>query len=304
MSPHDDTRLDTGVSKDSRDVPKVDDPQSRRDRLPIHDHEETHYEKNQRFNTLVSWLHSVRYKNILTVFDALSHRLNAKRIKVVDVGCAHSKLFAILNDRFDIDYTGIEINAGYVEAARSRYAHHANFRVIHDSVANCSTQLTDADIVVALETCEHIPEEEVVRIVEAIGAARPGMFVCSVPVEIGPAVWFKNVGSLLTGYMRHKEYRWTETLWAGLYQLDRLPPHGTGHKGFDWRWLAQTIRHNMKIIELRRFPFGVLPASLAFSVFMIAEPRITTPNRVESNAFRKVGGDLNPPSAVSRTGLS
>jgi len=237
--------------------------------------DETRYERNQRFNALVSWLHSIRYKNILRVFEAMSRGRDASRITVVDIGCAHAKLFSILNDRFVIDYTGIEIDPLYADTARSRYAHNANFRVINDSVANCTAHLQRADIVVALETCEHIPEHEVVRIIEAIGEARPGMFVCSVPVEIGPAVWIKNVGSFVTGYMRHREYRWAETFWAGVYQLDRLPPHGTGHKGFDWRWLAQTVRHNMRLIELRRFPFDILPTAFAFSICMIAEPRAT-----------------------------
>jgi hypothetical protein len=145
--------------------------------------------------------------------------------------------------------------------------------VVHDSVVNALPHLEHADVLVAMETCEHIPEHDVVRIIEAVAAARPAVFVCSVPVEIGPSIWLKNVGSLVTGYMRHREYRWAETFWAGFYQLDRLPPHDTGHKGFDWRWLAQTIRHNMRVVEVRRFPFGFLPAAIAFSVFMIAEPR-------------------------------
>jgi SAM-dependent methyltransferase len=245
--------------------------------LSMQNSDETQYERDQRFNPLVSWLHSIRYKNILKVFDEVASKTQAKRIRVVDIGCAHAKLFAVLNERFDVDYTGIEIDPGYVNTARSRYAHNTNFRVIHESAANCAAHLHDADVVVALETCEHIPEHEVVRIIETVGAARPGMFVCSVPVEIGPALWLKNVGSLVAGYMRHREYQWAETFWAGLYQLDKLPPHGTGHKGFDWRWLAQTVRHNMKLRELRKFPFDVLPAAFAFSVFMIAVPRDTTP---------------------------
>jgi hypothetical protein len=145
--------------------------------------------------------------------------------------------------------------------------------VVHDSAKNAFSDFEHADIIVALETFEHVPEHDAVRIIEAIAAAKPKIFVCSVPVEIGPAIWLKNVGSFITGYMRHREYRWSETFWAGLYQLDKLPAHGVGHKGFDWRWLAQTIRHNMKIKEIRRFPFNMLPAAVAFSVFMVAEPR-------------------------------
>lgn len=234
---------------------------------------ETEYERNQRFNFLVSYLHGVRYKNILALFRAAARGAGGKSINVVDIGCAHAKLFSVLNERFDIEYTGIEINSGFVETARLRYAHNPNFLVVHDSAVNALANLKRADIIVALETFEHIPEHDVVRIIEAVASAKPRLFVCSVPVEIGPAIWLKNVGSLITGYMRHKEYRWPETFWAGLYQLDKLPAHDTGHKGFDWRWLAQTIRHNMKIKETRKFPFFMLPAAFAFSVFIIAEPR-------------------------------
>jgi len=234
---------------------------------------ERDYETNQRFNFLVSWLHSFRYRNVLALFSTLAKVNLGRRIRVVEIGCAHAKLFSILNDRFQIDYTGIEVIPYFVETARLRYGQYPNFRVIHDSAENALAQLTNTDIVIALETFEHIPEHSVVRLTEAIAAAQPSLFVCSVPVEIGPAIWLKNVGSFLTGYMRHKEYSWRETFWAGLYQLDKLPPHGVGHKGFDWRWLAQTIRHNLKIREIRKFPFVFLPAAFAFSVFIVAERR-------------------------------
>jgi Methyltransferase domain len=151
----------------------------------------------------------------------------------VEIGCAHAKLFSLLNERFEIDYTGIEIDPVFVDTAQSRYGNNMNFRVVLDSAVNALPHMTNADIVIAFETLEHIPEHEVVRITEAVASARPKLFVCSVPVEIGPAVWLKNVGSLLTGY--HTEYRWRETCWAGLYRLDRLPPHATDHKGFGWR---------------------------------------------------------------------
>ena len=235
--------------------------------------EETDYERDQRFNFLVSWLHSFRYKNILGVFSAVALKNKGKRIKVVEIGCAHAKLFQLINERFEIDYTGIEIAPQFVETARSRYGHNPNFRIVHDSATNALPYMQNVDVCIALETLEHIPEHEVVRIVEAVATAQPDLFVCSVPVEIGPAIWLKNVGSFLAGYTRHKEYRWAETFWAGLYQLDKLPPHGIRHTGFDWRWLAQTIRHNMQVIEIRKFPLGFMPAALAFSVFMVAEPR-------------------------------
>lgn len=236
---------------------------------------ELSYEKNQRFNWLVSWLHSLRYAHILGVFGKLAKNTNGRPIKVVELGCAHAKLYNLLNSRFKIEYLGIEIRKEFAEAALARYGANLNFKLVQGSATEKEAMngLGMPDIVVALETLEHIPEHDVVRIVENIARLSPPLFVCSVPVEIGPIIWIKNVGSWLMGYSRHKEYRWRDTFWAGFYGLDRLPPHETRHLGFDWRWLAQTIRHNMRIVETRKLPFQILPAALTTSVFFIAEPR-------------------------------
>lgn len=135
----------------------------------------------------------------------------------------------------------------------------------------------------ALETLEHIPEPTVFRLIEDVRIMQPKLFICSVPVEIGPVIWVKNLGSLLMGYQKSRsQYTWKETFWAGLAKLDKLPPHATGHKSFDWRWLAQTIRYNMKIKEMRTFPFGLWPG-LSTSVFFIAEPRPYTPPEIFSS---------------------
>ena len=234
---------------------------------------ETEYEKNQKFNALVSWLHSYRYKNILRVFEGLSVLNKGAPIRVVEIGCAHAKLYPLLNEKFKINYIGIEPSEIFAKTAEERYRSCSNFKIIHDVAEKQLPQIADVDIVIALETFEHIPEHVVVRIVEEVAKIKPKLLVCSVPVEIGPAIWIKNLGSLVMGYMRHSEYTWKETFWAGLGKLDKLPPHGIGHKGFDWRWLAQTIRYNMRTIETRKFPFGFLPSGLSTSVFFIAEPR-------------------------------
>ena len=234
---------------------------------------ETIYEKNQKFNFLVSWLHSYRYKHTLSIFKELSLLKKGKAIKVVEIGCAHAKLYSLLNDKFKIDYTGIEPLSVFVEVAKARHQNNSNFKIIEGTAEKELSKITDVDIVLALETFEHIPEHLVVRIIEEIAKMQPKLLVCSVPVEIGPAIWLKNIGSFLTGYIRHKEYTWRETFWAGLGKLDKLPPHGIGHKGFDWRWLAQTIRHNVKIKEIKKFPLNFIPAGLSTSVFFIAKPR-------------------------------
>jgi len=231
---------------------------------------QTHYEKNQNFNPLVSWLHSIRYKYLIELFDKQQSENPNKQIKVVDIGCAHAKTFGLLNKRYNISYVGIELDGPFAEEAKSRYKKHSNFRLINDSIENHFEELQNVDFIVALETLEHIPEHIVVRLVEHIAIANPKYFVCSVPNEVGPIVWIKNVGSLLMGYMRHKEYKWSETFFAGLYQLDKVETHGTGHKGFDWRWLAQTIRHNRNITKILSSPFRWLPKTFSVSIIFIS----------------------------------
>ena len=230
---------------------------------------QTYYEKNQNFNPIVRWLHGIRYKYLIEPFNKENSENPNKQIIVVDIGCAHAKTFNLLNQRYNIKYVGIELKRSFSEEAKSRYKNHSNFRIINDSIENHFAELQNVDFILALETLEHIPEHIVVRLVEHIAIANPKYFVCSVPNEVGPIVWIKNVGSLLMGYMRHTEYKWSETLFAGIYQLDKIE-HGTGHKGFDWRWLAQTIRHNRKITKTLSSPFRWLPKTFSVSIIFIS----------------------------------
>lgn len=232
----------------------------------------TSYEKKQNFNTLTRWLHSHRYKQILAVFAELAPRIPNRPMKVLEIGCASAKLFENLNSSFNIEYKGIDLNEEGIIAAQDRYSSLSNFQVILGNAVELLKQEKEVDIVVALETLEHIREPEVVRLVESIAALKPKLFICSVPVEIGPAIWIKNLGSFFMGYQRTK-YTIAQTFWAGLYQLDKLPAHGVSHRGFNWFWLAQTIRYNFKILKLKKLPFNFVPSWLAPTVFFITAPR-------------------------------
>ena len=178
-----------------------------------------------------------------------------------------------LCDTFDVDYTGIDLNPEFITAARRYHGHRPHCRFVEADASDASHYRPDiADVVVALETLEHIPEGQVVRIVENVcQIVRPKLFIVTVPVEIGPAVWLKNLGAVCMGYKRWSG-NFRETFWAGLYRLDRVPTHDTSLLGFDWRWLAQTIRHNAPV-KICSLPFHSLPKNLAPTVLMIAEPR-------------------------------
>ncbi len=237
--------------------------------------DETAYERVQRFNALTSWLHSRRYAHTLDVATRLARETPERPLRVAEVGCAVAKLYGLLSERFPVEYVGIDHDPEFCRVARARYGARPDFQVQCASAEDESAiaRLGRPDLVCALEMIEHIPEAASIRMIAGIAALRPRAFVASVPIELGPGVWIKHVGGLMLGYHRHRKRRTAETFWAGLYQTHRLPPHGTGHTGWDWRWLYQTLRCFMDVREVRRSPAPFLPAGLNFSILFVAVPR-------------------------------
>ena len=233
------------------------------------------YEETQDFNFVTRFLHKSRYKYLLDLVETIAAERGGKTIKIVDVGCGTAKVFSVLDAKFDIDYLGIELNKEFCDLAEKRYGERPNFRIICDSIMEHLGEFEGADLVVSLECLEHIPERFVVRIIEAVADADVPRFYCTVPNEVGPAILIKNVGSFLMGYIRHREYAWRETLAASVYNLDKVGLHGTGHKGFDWRWLAQTVRHNMKIDTITTSPHWIVPRSFSPSIGFVCTHRET-----------------------------
>ena len=231
------------------------------------------YEKTQNFNVLTQLLHGTRYRNLQKFVRRVEGAFKGETVRLVDVGCGLAKVFGILDPVHPIEYLGIELRDDFCELAERRYGERGNFRIICDSIENHLDAFQDADAVVGLESFEHIPERIVVRVVEALRDHGVPHFYCTVPNEVGPAILIKNVGSAVMGYTRHREYTWRETLAASVYDLDKVGLHDTGHKGFDWRWLAQTIRQNIRIDEITTSPVSLVPRSISPSIGFVCSRR-------------------------------
>ncbi len=228
------------------------------------------YEETQNLNWITRILHRVRYANLERLAVRVSNEIPRRQLRIIDIGCGPAKAFQVLSDLgIDFEYKGIELHEGFCEVALSRYLKKRNFSIVCDSVENQFDKFEDADLIIGLESFEHIPEWLVVRTIEAIAKSSFKYLYITVPNEVGPAIFVKNVGSLSMGYRRYKEYSWAETFYASIYELDKFGRHTTGHKGFDWRWLAQTLRQNVKIVKKTTSPIRLVPKFISPSIGFI-----------------------------------
>ena len=229
------------------------------------------YEINQNFNFITRLLHRTRYRNLEKVISLASKNLK-KNLKIVDIGCGTAKAYEVISKlSFEFSYVGVELPGEFCEIAYARYGHCENFKLIPSSVENNLDVFSEADVIIGLESFEHIPAWLVVRVIEAISRSNFKYLYITVPNEVGPAILLKNFGAALMNYQRYKEYSWSETISLSLYRLDNVPRHSCGHKGFDWRWLAQTLRLNVKIIKMTKSPFGLIPKFISPSIGFICQ---------------------------------
>ena len=227
------------------------------------------YDKIQNFNFITKFLHQTRFRNLEKLITQASIEKNGK-LKIVDVGCGPASAYKNIKQKgIAFDYIGVELRKDFCDIANDSFSQYENFKIICDSIENHFDKFADADVIIGLESFEHIPEPLVVRTIEAISKVSFMYLYITVPNEVGPAIFVKNIGSALIGYERYKEYEWRETFFASIYDLDRVERHETGHKGFDWRWLAQTLRQNTTILKKTSSPANFIPKFISPSIGFI-----------------------------------
>lgn len=233
----------------------------------------TEYHGILHFNAITTFMHGFRFAKAARVIASVATDL-ARPVRVLDIGCAYGELYGCARDLCRLDYLGIDHNESFLERAHELYSDQPGFEVRRGLAQHAATLDFAPDVVVALEVLEHLPEPDVGPLLAQLATVSTvRRYVFSVPVEVGPALALKNVGSALMGYVRHREYTWRDTFWAATYRLDKLPAHGTDHKGFDWRWLRATIRQHFRLRETRCSPFNWMPACVAPSIMFVCEHR-------------------------------
>lgn len=234
----------------------------------------TDYRSKQQFNPINRYLHSIRYGELRRFLATV---LTKDDPSIFEIGCGYGQSIDVIRSALggrSFKYYGADLGTSYIEHAKS---HHGSSDVrfecrdARDMAAESFRPPEPPDCIIALEVFEHIRETDVPKVVEwLVRMDAPALI--TVPNETGPAILIKNLGSAAMGYVRHRDYRLKDTLNAAFGRMERLPPHGRSHIGFDWRWLLSVLKQRYRV-DVRTSPYPFVPRSLSPSIFFYCWPR-------------------------------
>lgn len=246
------------------------------------------YARKQLFGRgLIGWSHARRFHTALRMVEPYAGAA------LLDYGCGDGTFLALVHDRFP-RAVGAEIDPGLVEDARRRFGAAEGLSFIHtDEVA----ALPDGGfgVVTCMEVLEHCTAEIAEGVIAQLRrlVAADGVVIVSVPVETGPALLVKTAARAVagmrgvSGYQERERYAPGELarmLFAGARtSIDRpvyetrfpsgAPNRFHGHKGFNWRLLAERLRRDFHLRDVRFSPVPVLGRVLNSQVWMTCAPR-------------------------------
>lgn len=226
--------------------------------------EQGHYARKQLFsrNALIAWSHRRRF--------ALARELAAAGAggALLDYGCGDATFIALAHDLFR-ETMGTDVDVEQLRDCGRRLSSVPDVRFASLDELRRPAYAGYFDAVVCMEVLEHCPSDVqplVIADLERVVRSH-GVVIISVPIEIGPTLALKQAvraGAASTGlveYENRERYRIAEfmrmLLARGTSQIERpatitINAHGDtvryhGHKGFNWRMLAQVIERTFAI---------------------------------------------------------
>ena len=246
------------------------------------------YARKQLFGSgLIGWSHARRFATARRVVQPYAGR------PLLDYGCGDGTFLALVHADFP-EAVGAEIDPALVADASERFGGMRGLRFIPtDQVA----ALPDGafGVVTCMEVLEHCTPDAVEHVIGQMRrlVAADGVVIVSVPVETGAALLVKQAARAVAGLRGVSGYQDRERYSAGelarmvfagaqtsihrpVYETRR--PDGTpnryhGHKGFNWRRLAERLRRDFHLRETRFSPVAPLGGLLNSQAWFTCTPR-------------------------------
>lgn len=196
-----------------------------------------------------------------------------KPLRVLELGCYDGRSIDWLPSQ-PLLYDGFDANwEGGLDIGRVRYAGHSNIRFHECSSPEEMVVDTDEyDLGISLETIEHIPPAIVDGYLQIISRSVTTIVFFTVPNETGLPFLIKYIAKkVLYRDSKDEEYTIAE-FWNEL--LGRTTNvHRNEHKGFNYRLFIKQLENYFHVDHVMGIPIGWLPASLSFTIGIVARPK-------------------------------
>jgi SAM-dependent methyltransferase len=191
---------------------------------------------------------------------------------------------------------GVDLAADQIADCRTRLAPLANLTFRTTSELGPPDQ-GRFDVVTCMETLEHCTDDGVNVALDQCRrlCTADGVFIVSVPIEIGPPLLVKQAVRRVAGWRRLGDYRWAERYPLGgllrqcfataatsfdrpIYGVPEAPHHS--HFGFNWRRLAVRLRRDFEVQRILFSPFPALGPFANSQAWFVCRPHaVRAPGR-------------------------
>ncbi|MDB4947867.1 MAG: methyltransferase type 12 [Gemmatimonadetes bacterium] len=247
------------------------------------------YARKQLFGgpSLLRWSHGSRFRTGVELVRPRAGR------RLLDYGCGDGTFLALVHDLFP-EAVGAEIDSHLVTTGAERFAGLPGLSFV-DPRALDAEPAGSFGVVVCMEVLEHCPDGQASVVLARMQrlAAKDGLVLISVPIEVGPVLIAKQVARALAARRGVQGYEYRERYTAGemlrmLFAGDGTPverPVYTavsgpgvvsrwhGHKGFNWRALRKRVAERFVVRETRFSPLGFLGGALSSQAWLVCSPK-------------------------------
>ena len=190
-----------------------------------------------------------------------------KYLTIFELGCHDSKSLLFL-PYLPLEYLGVDADwEGGLNIAKKKYKEIDEYKFLKSkNIQDFPILKNKFDLVICLETLEHLPPEDLERYLLKLSNLIKEYFIITVPNEIGFIFLIKYLIKLILN-LNPDKYSILEIYYQFIGKVEEVKRNN--HKGFSWLKLVEILEKHFEIVKIEGIPFSFFPKFLNFGIGII-----------------------------------